>query len=120
MQSIHRFLTRHFSLQNLAKRFVKVANRSNIQPHPANDSGFRGGLAVLNQGRERDMSYPVRGPHLGENIGVDRQNVGGVGNPNDDISKLNRFGIGHRSFPLFVDETGQAYALDGSRWSRGG
>jgi hypothetical protein len=121
MRSIHRFLARHFSLENLAKRLVKVYDRSNVQPHPANDAGFRGAIAVLNQGRERDVRYAIRRPQLCENIGVDRQNIGRVGDPNHDISELNRFGtLSHRSFFLFVDENGQAYALDGSKWSPSG
>lgn len=119
LRSVRAFFSGHLSSENFGKRILEIQKRGEIEPHSGDDTSLGAFVSVLNQGREGQVHNTVQRPQLGENVGTNRQNVVRIDNRYGDIARLNHFSaLGHRSFLLFVDENGEAYAMDGSKWSR--
>lgn len=120
LRSISAFLSGHRVIQHSAESVTQVGSSSQCKSDAGINPSFRRGVSIgdnLCEGQANNGATEYSG--LYKQIGANGLNMQGVGNYQSGASELNRFSaLGHRSFLLFVDENGEAYAMDGSKWSR--
>lgn len=115
---VRRFLSRHFSFQEIVERISQVHGPRQCKAQTRVDLGARSAVPIKGQaGKGQAYNAAVNAP-LNNQISANRLNVEGICNLDNLSSELNASnGLGHKSFVLFVGENGEAYDLAGNKWS---